>query len=273
MSNEVFVASRMTPEFCAAPAERFTVHLSNGAWPALFDEQRARVMALVTNGIRGAEKALLDLFPNVQVIASLGSASTPSTSTSCARGPRGHQHAERRGGRRRRSCHGLAHRSLAPGHRRRPLRARRKVEQRTVFASAFGHRASGSALWGWVPSETALAKAGRSIQDAGPIGRAAAEAASAVRIRARPRAARTRVGCAGDRLQRRRPHPTPDRRAHHRRAGSVGRARERGARLGHRHRGADGCAARRSTELGCAGRARGATEGLHRSCSRFPMCC
>lgn len=72
MSNEVFVASRMTPEFGAALAERFTVHLSNGAWPALSDEQRARVTALVTNGIRGAEKALLDLFPNLQVIGSLG---------------------------------------------------------------------------------------------------------------------------------------------------------------------------------------------------------
>lgn len=72
MSNEVFVASRMTPEFCADLASRFTAHFSNGAWPALSEEQRARVTALVTNGIRGAEKALLDLFPNLQIVASLG---------------------------------------------------------------------------------------------------------------------------------------------------------------------------------------------------------
>jgi lactate dehydrogenase-like 2-hydroxyacid dehydrogenase len=72
MSQEVFVASRMTPEFCTALASRFTAHFSNGAWPTLEEAQRARVTALVTNGIRGAEKALLDVFPNLQIIASLG---------------------------------------------------------------------------------------------------------------------------------------------------------------------------------------------------------
>jgi lactate dehydrogenase-like 2-hydroxyacid dehydrogenase len=72
MTNEVFVASRMTPEFCAELGSRFTAHFSNGAWPALEPAQRARVTALVTNGIRGAEKALLDEFPNLQIIASLG---------------------------------------------------------------------------------------------------------------------------------------------------------------------------------------------------------
>lgn len=72
MSLEVFVASRMTPEFCADLGARFTAHFSNGQWPTLDEAQRARVKALVTNGIRGAEKALLDLFPNLQIIASLG---------------------------------------------------------------------------------------------------------------------------------------------------------------------------------------------------------
>jgi hydroxypyruvate reductase len=72
MSNEIFVASRMTPEFCAELSSRFTAHFSNGAPPALDEAQRARVTALVTNGIRGAEKALLALFPNLQIIASLG---------------------------------------------------------------------------------------------------------------------------------------------------------------------------------------------------------
>jgi lactate dehydrogenase-like 2-hydroxyacid dehydrogenase len=72
MSNEVFVASRMTPEFCEELSKRFTAHFSNGAAPALDEAQCARITALVTNGIRGAEKALLDRFPNLQIIASLG---------------------------------------------------------------------------------------------------------------------------------------------------------------------------------------------------------
>lgn len=72
MSVEVFVASRMTPEFCSELGSQFTAHFSNGAWPALDEAVRARVRALVTNGIRGAEKALLDLFPNLEIISSLG---------------------------------------------------------------------------------------------------------------------------------------------------------------------------------------------------------
>ena len=72
MNTEIFVASRMTPELCAELASLFTAHFSNGAPPALDEAQRARVTALVTNGIRGAEKALIDLFPNLQIIASLG---------------------------------------------------------------------------------------------------------------------------------------------------------------------------------------------------------
>jgi hydroxypyruvate reductase len=62
----------MTPEFCAALGRQFTPHFSEGAWPALGDGERARVRALVTNGIRGAEKKLLDLFPNLEIVASLG---------------------------------------------------------------------------------------------------------------------------------------------------------------------------------------------------------
>jgi glyoxylate reductase len=66
------VASRMTPEFCSELSSRFTAHFSNGAPPALDEAQRARVTGLVTNGIRGVEKALLDQFPNLQIVASLG---------------------------------------------------------------------------------------------------------------------------------------------------------------------------------------------------------
>jgi lactate dehydrogenase-like 2-hydroxyacid dehydrogenase len=62
----------MTPEFCAELGAKFTAHFSNGAPPSLDEPTRARVRAIVTNGIRGAEKALLDLFPNLEIIASLG---------------------------------------------------------------------------------------------------------------------------------------------------------------------------------------------------------
>jgi lactate dehydrogenase-like 2-hydroxyacid dehydrogenase len=72
MSIEVFVACRMTPEFCEALTRRFTPHFSDGAWPALADAERTRVRALVTNGIRGAERALLDVFPKLEIVASLG---------------------------------------------------------------------------------------------------------------------------------------------------------------------------------------------------------
>ena len=72
MSTEVFVACWMTPEFCEALGKTFTAHLSHGAPPSLDDAQRLRVKAIVTNGIRGAEKALIDLFPNLEIISSLG---------------------------------------------------------------------------------------------------------------------------------------------------------------------------------------------------------
>ena len=71
-SVEVFVASRITPEFCDALGRRFTPHFSDGAWPALADASRTRIRALVTNGIRGAERALLDLFPNLEIVACFG---------------------------------------------------------------------------------------------------------------------------------------------------------------------------------------------------------
>jgi lactate dehydrogenase-like 2-hydroxyacid dehydrogenase len=72
MSPDVFVACPMTPEFCEALAKTFTPHLSHGAPPSLDEAQRLRVKAIVTNGIRGAENALIDRFPNLEIIASLG---------------------------------------------------------------------------------------------------------------------------------------------------------------------------------------------------------
>jgi lactate dehydrogenase-like 2-hydroxyacid dehydrogenase len=72
MKPEVFVACRMSPEFSAELGKSFVVHLSNGSPPALDDGQRERVRGLVTNGIRGAEKTLIELFPKLEIISSLG---------------------------------------------------------------------------------------------------------------------------------------------------------------------------------------------------------
>jgi lactate dehydrogenase-like 2-hydroxyacid dehydrogenase len=72
MKPEVFVACRMPPEFTDEMGRHFVVHLSHGSPPELDEGQRERVRALVTNGIRGAEKALIDRFPSLQIISSLG---------------------------------------------------------------------------------------------------------------------------------------------------------------------------------------------------------
>lgn len=72
MKPEIFVAFRLPPELQPLLNGPFVVHLGNGNWQTLNEEQRARVTGLVTNGIRGAEKALIDFFPNLQIIASLG---------------------------------------------------------------------------------------------------------------------------------------------------------------------------------------------------------
>jgi lactate dehydrogenase-like 2-hydroxyacid dehydrogenase len=72
MKPEVFVACRMPPEFTDEMGKHFVVHLSHGGPLNLDDGQCERVRGLVTNGIRGAEKALLDRLPNLQIISSLG---------------------------------------------------------------------------------------------------------------------------------------------------------------------------------------------------------
>ncbi len=72
MKPEVFVAVRIPLELGDLLRGPYVIHLGDGNPPALDEGARSRVRALVTNGIRGAEKALMDCFPNLEIIASLG---------------------------------------------------------------------------------------------------------------------------------------------------------------------------------------------------------
>lgn len=72
MNPEVFVACPMTASFTAELGKHFVVHLSDGKPPALQNPDCQRIRGLVTNGIRGAERALIELFPKLEIISSLG---------------------------------------------------------------------------------------------------------------------------------------------------------------------------------------------------------
>ena len=72
MKPAIFVAFRLPPELEALQDGSFDVHLGHGNLPALEPTKREQVRGLVTNGIRGAEKALIDYFPQLEIIASLG---------------------------------------------------------------------------------------------------------------------------------------------------------------------------------------------------------
>jgi lactate dehydrogenase-like 2-hydroxyacid dehydrogenase len=69
---EVFVAVRIPTELGELLHGQYVMHLSEGNLPTLDDAARSRVRALVTNGIRGADKSLMDSFPNLEIISSLG---------------------------------------------------------------------------------------------------------------------------------------------------------------------------------------------------------
>ncbi len=71
MKPEVYVAFRLPPELAALDDDRYVLHLHDSL-EGLDAAARARVRALVTNGIRGADQALLDCFPNLELVASLG---------------------------------------------------------------------------------------------------------------------------------------------------------------------------------------------------------
>ena len=72
MNPAVFVTFRLPPELQALHAAPYTLHLGDGSAPQLPLAVREQVRAIVTNGIRGAERALIDSFPRLELIASLG---------------------------------------------------------------------------------------------------------------------------------------------------------------------------------------------------------
>ena len=73
MSNpEIFVSFRLPTELTGLLDMPLDVHLGDGGPPALDAAQRERVRAIVTNGIKGADAALINQFPKLELIASLG---------------------------------------------------------------------------------------------------------------------------------------------------------------------------------------------------------
>lgn len=63
-SPTIFVNCFLSPEFKEELGKRYTLYGD--------DAPRESVRGIVTNGIRGASKALLERFPNVEIVASLG---------------------------------------------------------------------------------------------------------------------------------------------------------------------------------------------------------
>lgn len=72
MKPDVFVTFPLPPELEALREAPYTLHLGQGRLPALPEPVRLQVRAMVTNGIRGAERTLIEHFPRLELIASLG---------------------------------------------------------------------------------------------------------------------------------------------------------------------------------------------------------
>jgi lactate dehydrogenase-like 2-hydroxyacid dehydrogenase len=72
MSAEIYLCFPTPPELQPLLTGPCTVHCGNGLPDGLDAATRARVRIVVTNGIRGASAALMDCFPRLQLIASLG---------------------------------------------------------------------------------------------------------------------------------------------------------------------------------------------------------
>jgi hydroxypyruvate reductase len=72
MNPGVWVAFRLPPELDGLRAAPYALHLGEGRAPDLPADARNAVRAIVTNGIRGAERALIEYFPRLELIASLG---------------------------------------------------------------------------------------------------------------------------------------------------------------------------------------------------------
>jgi hydroxypyruvate reductase len=68
----VFVAVRMPPELHALPALPYTLYRGEAKLPDLPPPARENVRALITNGSHGAPRELIEYFPRLELIASLG---------------------------------------------------------------------------------------------------------------------------------------------------------------------------------------------------------
>jgi phosphoglycerate dehydrogenase-like enzyme len=72
MSVELYLCFPAPPELQPLLEGPYTVHRGNGLPVDLDEAARSNVSILVTNGIRGASAQLMDCFPRLQLIASLG---------------------------------------------------------------------------------------------------------------------------------------------------------------------------------------------------------
>lgn len=72
MKPDVFLTFRMPPELERLRDGRYTVHLGDGRAPDLPPQIRQRVRALVTSGIVGAGRQVIEYFPRLELIATIG---------------------------------------------------------------------------------------------------------------------------------------------------------------------------------------------------------
>ena len=72
MKPDVFLTFPRPPELEPLLAGPYMVHGGDGRPPDLPHETRERVRAIITNGIKGADRALIEYFPKLEIIASLG---------------------------------------------------------------------------------------------------------------------------------------------------------------------------------------------------------
>jgi hydroxypyruvate reductase len=69
---DVFLTFPLPPELEQLRDGPYTLHLSEGRPPDLPQETRERVRAIITNGIKGADRTLIEYFPQLEIVASLG---------------------------------------------------------------------------------------------------------------------------------------------------------------------------------------------------------
>lgn len=72
MKPDVFLTYPMPPELEQLRNGSYTVHPGEGRPPDLPPAVREHVRAIVTNGIKGANRALIEYFPRLEIIGSLG---------------------------------------------------------------------------------------------------------------------------------------------------------------------------------------------------------